>query len=270
MEAALKYKGYDYQFVGGEGGHNGEHGGAILPESLIWLWSDVAPERVEEGVYRFPEESDDPVIISGETAHFSEMELKVTRLTRASGKLNLRRPEKEKIFIVKVGTLKVSVDNETKTIGPNSVAFLLPGNQGTMECTSPTATFYAMSYHAKKEPDPARGKKDGGSFILNFEDLEFREHDRGGVRNYFRRATAMCPYYEMHVTTLNPGIKSHEPHTHNASEIILMIDGTTEEEIGNAVFSGKTGDLYFLPSNVPHAIKNIGDRPCMYFAFQWE
>jgi enterochelin esterase family protein len=38
MESALKFRGYDHKFVGGTGGHNGEHGGAILPESLEWLW----------------------------------------------------------------------------------------------------------------------------------------------------------------------------------------------------------------------------------------
>jgi enterochelin esterase-like enzyme len=38
MEAALKFRGYDYKFVGGTGGHNGDHGGVILPESLEWLW----------------------------------------------------------------------------------------------------------------------------------------------------------------------------------------------------------------------------------------
>jgi enterochelin esterase family protein len=38
MEAALKFARYDYKFVGGEGGHNGKHGGAILPDSLRWLW----------------------------------------------------------------------------------------------------------------------------------------------------------------------------------------------------------------------------------------
>jgi enterochelin esterase-like enzyme len=38
MEAALKFRDYDYRFVGGEGAHSGEHGGAILPESLEWLW----------------------------------------------------------------------------------------------------------------------------------------------------------------------------------------------------------------------------------------
>ena len=41
MDAALKFSQYDYKFVGGTGGHNGKHGGSILPESLRWLWSDA-------------------------------------------------------------------------------------------------------------------------------------------------------------------------------------------------------------------------------------
>ena len=41
MEAALKYAGYDYKFVYGGGAHNGIHGGAILPDSLRWLWRDA-------------------------------------------------------------------------------------------------------------------------------------------------------------------------------------------------------------------------------------
>ena len=38
MAAALKFSKYDYKFVMGTGGHNGRHGGAIMPESLKWLW----------------------------------------------------------------------------------------------------------------------------------------------------------------------------------------------------------------------------------------
>ena len=41
MAAALEFAGYDYKFVMGKGGHNSRHGGAILPESLRWLWQDV-------------------------------------------------------------------------------------------------------------------------------------------------------------------------------------------------------------------------------------
>ncbi len=40
MAGALKFSGYDYKFEFGDGGHNGKHGGAILPESLRWLWRD--------------------------------------------------------------------------------------------------------------------------------------------------------------------------------------------------------------------------------------
>ena len=38
MAAALNFAGYDYRLEYGDGGHDGQHGGAILPESLIWLW----------------------------------------------------------------------------------------------------------------------------------------------------------------------------------------------------------------------------------------
>jgi enterochelin esterase-like enzyme len=40
LAAALKFAGYDYRFEYGDGGHNGKHGGALLPESLRWLWRD--------------------------------------------------------------------------------------------------------------------------------------------------------------------------------------------------------------------------------------
>lgn len=38
MAAALKFKGYDYEFVFGEGGHNDIHGSAVLPDAMRWLW----------------------------------------------------------------------------------------------------------------------------------------------------------------------------------------------------------------------------------------
>lgn len=43
MAAALKFAKYDYRFEYGDGGHNGKHGGAILPESLRWLWREYKP-----------------------------------------------------------------------------------------------------------------------------------------------------------------------------------------------------------------------------------
>jgi enterochelin esterase-like enzyme len=38
MAAALKFAGYDYQLVMGEGTHNGKHGASLLPDTLRWIW----------------------------------------------------------------------------------------------------------------------------------------------------------------------------------------------------------------------------------------
>ncbi|MBA3939566.1 MAG: esterase family protein [Planctomycetes bacterium] len=40
MAAALKWAGYDHKTEWGTEGHNGKHGGAIMPDSLRWLWRD--------------------------------------------------------------------------------------------------------------------------------------------------------------------------------------------------------------------------------------
>ena len=45
MAAALKFAGYDYKFEYGEGAHSLNHGGAILPDSLRWLWKDMVPKK---------------------------------------------------------------------------------------------------------------------------------------------------------------------------------------------------------------------------------
>ena len=38
MAASLKFAGYDYKFVLGEGTHNGKHGAALFPDTMRWLW----------------------------------------------------------------------------------------------------------------------------------------------------------------------------------------------------------------------------------------
>lgn len=40
MHKALVFKGYDHKFEFGGGGHNGNHGGAILPDAMRWIWRD--------------------------------------------------------------------------------------------------------------------------------------------------------------------------------------------------------------------------------------
>ncbi|MBN8217112.1 MAG: esterase family protein [Spirochaetes bacterium] len=41
MAAALKFSGYDYRFVMGDGAHNSKHGAALFPDAMRWLWRDA-------------------------------------------------------------------------------------------------------------------------------------------------------------------------------------------------------------------------------------
>ena len=40
MLSALQWAGYAVENAWGDGGHNGKHGGAILPDAMRWLWAD--------------------------------------------------------------------------------------------------------------------------------------------------------------------------------------------------------------------------------------
>jgi hypothetical protein len=40
MESALMFARYDYDFEMGTGAHDTRHGGAILPDTLRWIWRD--------------------------------------------------------------------------------------------------------------------------------------------------------------------------------------------------------------------------------------
>lgn len=49
MQKALAFSNYDYKFVAGKGRHSAKHGGAILPDSLRWLWRDHVVQATEKG-----------------------------------------------------------------------------------------------------------------------------------------------------------------------------------------------------------------------------
>jgi (S)-ureidoglycine aminohydrolase len=127
-----------------------------------------------------------------------------------------------------------------------------------------------MKYRSKSAVNIERGKSAGGSLVKEWGNVEFKPHDKGGRRDFFERPTAMLKRLEIHVTTLKASLKSHEPHTHKAEEIVLVIDGKTEMQISDKFYQGKAGSVYYLGSNVPHALQNTGSENTTYFAIQFE
>ena len=47
-------------------------------------------------------------------------------------------------------------------------------------------------------------------------------------------------------------------HTHPGEEIIYILEGTLEYEIGGKLSRVKTGDVLFVPAGTPHLARNVG------------
>lgn len=178
----------------------------------------------------------------------------------------------EHLWIIKSGTITLGLKDSTWTIGAGSLVLLMPGEKYHFQNTADSnCDFYEMKYRSRMPIDITRAKAAGGSLVANWKNIRFVPNDRGGGRrDFFNRPTAMANKLEIHVTTLKEGIKSHEPHTHRAEEIILVIDNKTEMQIGNQFYKGGTGNIYYLGSNLSHAIKNDGIGSCTYFAIQYD
>jgi (S)-ureidoglycine aminohydrolase len=232
--------------------------------SDVYRWNDLKVEK-EASRERRP-------ILKGSTTDLAHLEIHASTLAPGKAPHPAHTHEdEEELVIVKEGQLKVTINEESKVLGPGSIALIVPGEAHGFENAGDTqASYYILKYRSKLPMDKKRGEEAGGSLMIDWNDLEFHPHDKGGIRRYFDRPTAMCKNFEMHVTTLNEGLKSHEPHTHRAAEIVLVIEGNTEMQIGDKFYQGTQGDLYFLASEIPHAIRNTGEEPCVYFAFQWE
>lgn len=183
---------------------------------------------------------------------------------------NKRTPKKEKFYIIKSGDADIELNEQKAHLNSGSVVCVLPGDRFQITNKSNNIIeLYEMSYSVGAKMNMERAIKAGGSFITQWDNIKFKSHDKGGVRQFFDRPTAMLNRFDIHVTTLNVGFKSHEPHTHVNEEIILMLAGNAEMQIGTDHQKANPGDVVLLGSNVLHNLTNVGNTPCLYFAIQW-
>jgi (S)-ureidoglycine aminohydrolase len=210
-------------------------------------------------------------IIEGTTRDFSNVTVQGVTLYANQPSQPAQQLEEEALLIIKTGQLTLTIGNKTKILGPGSVALIMPGDDHRLENkTADPLTYYVMRLTSNQMPDVDINKMAGGSFWVDWNEVPYTPHSKGGIRRMFDTGTVMTERFEMHVTTLNPGLWSHPPHQHRAAEILIMMENTAEEQIDGEMHSANAGDLIFLESNVPHAIKNTAQKPCTYFAFQFE
>ncbi|MEJ0033895.1 MAG: cupin domain-containing protein [Bacteroidota bacterium] len=116
---------------------------------------------------------------------------------------------------------------------------MLAGDEHLLAPISKTpCTYYVIKFKTAHQPE---ANNDPGSFTVDWNQLKFVPHDKGGRRDVVDKRTIMFERFEMHVTTLNPGLASHDPHSHTPEEIILIKEGNVEMNVGDKKVKASAG-----------------------------
>lgn len=175
----------------------------------------------------------------------------------------------EQLIIIKSGIVNVTLHDSTKSVGPGSLALILAGDKVSFENKSgEPVSWYVLNYQTSME-NLKRGHDAGPSFLKDWNTLKVTKSANGERRDLYDRPTTMFERFDVHATVLNNGRNSHEPHTHRAEELILMINGECQFQIGQEKFMAHNGDAVLMGSKVLHAAQNNGTAPCGYYAIQW-
>lgn len=211
-------------------------------------------------------------ILDGSTTHLEGFQLDAVTINAGdTTSSHYKLDDMEELIIVKDGSLKITINDSSKSIGPGSVAFLLAGKEHIYENSAKKpVTYYLLRFKSRAVAENQRGLTNGGSFIINWDDVTLKATDKGSLRSFFNRPTAMCSKVELHFTSLNEGLASHAPHAHPEEEIIIITKGKARINIEDAFHDAPAGTVVFYASGVRHALQNAGKGPVEYFALQWK
>jgi (S)-ureidoglycine aminohydrolase len=242
--------------------------------SLLAQKTDSLPPRVYRWDSLVPVKEDSRVrrqVMEGSTTSLSYFEVHTSTLEPGKAPHPPHtHDDMEELMIVKEGQVKITIKGVSRILGRGSIAFAMPADEHGIENAGNTvATYYILKYKSKLPMNKERAKQNGGSFMLDWNDIVFNKTEKGGRREFFNRPTSQLEKFEMHTTALHAGLDSHAPHTHKEEEIVLILRGNVEMYIDGSLHKASPGDVVFLASGIPHALKNTGGEQCEYFAFQW-
>ena len=244
--------------------------------SVICIASMAQTQALESKVYAYTDakstekSANTKTIFSGSGAILATHQLNANTVSNGAAVRFKAGANRERFIIIQQGILRVNFKGVTKNLERGSVLFLMPNEEAFLENSSGVpAIFYLMQYQPKAAPLADSIKRTETGFMLDWKDIKFKAQEKGSVRQYFDIQTPMLHRFDIHVTQLNPGFKSHDPHTHKNEEIILLLDGNGVMQIGETKQPCGPNDAVFLNSLVLHNITNTGTVPALYFAIQW-
>jgi mannose-6-phosphate isomerase-like protein (cupin superfamily) len=187
-----------------------------------------------------------------------------------AGRLHKVEKGSDELIIIKEGVAEIKVNKESYVLGEGSVVVASSGDKLSVSNTQNTdAVYYSVSF----KPYSSGSAKQTGNKIsplfVDWNKVEFRPSVNGGMRSIIRRKTSSLNELEIHVTTIKEGITARSIASHPEEGFVLIRKGIADVILDGNHYKGGPGSLFFLASNCPHSISNIGSGDCEYYAAKW-
>ena len=139
--------------------------------------------------------------------------------------------------------------NRREIIAALSASAFLPNEHAT-----------GQSVRAEAEPRLTNSR------VYQFSELPIINRNHGQIdQTVLNGLLATGEQLEVHETTLPPGQMPHPAHRHLHSELMLVRSGLLEFDNDGQKTTAGPGGVFFVGSNVPHAVKCVGDVSANYY-----
>lgn len=231
--------------------------------SGVYEWQKLIPKKTGSGSVRG--------ILKSPTRSLGMFE--INAITLNTGKFIKEYKVKEgsdELLIIKDGEAVLSINGKAQDLEKGSVVVVSQGDRVMIKNSqSEVLTYYSILFQSKNTSVSSQGIKQVPPFIKEWSSLEFKPSATGGRRDVMRQPTSALKELEMHISTLNAGLPSHNAHAHPDEELIMVKSGNVEETIAGTPYLLGPGSLIFVTNDDNHGIRNAGQGPCEYYAIRW-
>ncbi len=139
-------------------------------------------------------------------------------------------------------------------------------NRRDMLAALPASALLAIDSAAQKSGGAEADTRLTESKVYQFADLPTIQRLHGQVDQTVLQGTlATGEGLEVHETTVPPGQMPHPSHQHRHSELMLVRSGLLEFDNDGQKSTAGPGGVFFVASDVPHAVKCVGNVSANYY-----
>ena len=100
-----------------------------------------------------------------------------------------------------------------------------------------------------------------GKYIVNLNEVPVGKIPGRETRDLINAKTIGARSISLRITDVLPGQTCTPAHIHTAcEEVIYILSGKGEIKVGKEIFPMKPGDAIYLPTGVPHIMRNTGEE----------